>query len=165
MFIKAVVKKHDTDSQSNCLSIRARFFEKQDGDIPTPQPGRVFRPGMQTTAVESTSVFAGLQPWLKRSYGTHMPWRKTGSACLAGISRILPFSFVLSGFAILEFLRVTQLKLPSLHIISALQININLQESVFRFINNGWVAAPLECLFSASKRIRVSCTEETSWSA
>lgn len=77
--------------------------------------------------------------------------------CSAGVSEILSFCLVWSRFAILKFLRVTQLRLPSLHVISELQITINLQEVVFGFINNGWVTTPPECLHSASKRIRESC--------
>lgn len=125
---------------------------------------RVFRPGIQTTAVRSNCEIAPLQPWLAQSSRTHILWRKIRSMCSAGVSEILSFCLVQSRFAILKFLRVTQLRLPSLHVISALQITINLQEVVFRFINNGWVATSSECLLPASKMIRVSCTEETSWS-
>lgn len=101
---------------------------------------------------------------LAQSSRTHILWRKIRTTCSAGVNEILSFCLPPSRFAILKFLKVTQLRLPSLHVISALQITINLQEVVFRFINNGWVATPSECLLSASKRIRVSCTEETSWS-
>lgn len=38
---------------------------------------------------------------------------------LCGVNETQSFSFVLSRFAILELLRITQLKLPSLHIITA----------------------------------------------
>lgn len=139
-------------------SLRSRM------DISPPHITAVFRPGIQTSAVRSNSVIAPLQPQLAQSSRTHTLWRKIRSMCSAGVNEILSFSLVQSRFAILKFLRVTQLRLPSLHVISALQITINLQEVVFRFINNGWVATPSEGLLSASKRIRVSCTEETSWS-
>lgn len=158
------VKKCDADSHSHVSSLGASFIEKEDGSIPTPQHGRVFRLGTQTTAVRSNSVIAPSQPRLAQISRTHILWRKIRSTCSAGVNEILSFCLVRSRFAILKFLRVTQLKLPSLHVISALQITINLQEVVFRFINNGWVATPSERLLSASKRIRVSCAEETSWS-
>ncbi|NXO38739.1 PAPP1 protein, partial [Locustella ochotensis] len=112
--------------------------------------------GTQSTAVRSNSGIAPSQPRLAQSSGTHRLWRKIRSMCSAGVNEILSFSLVRSRFAILKFLGVAQLRLPSLHVISALQITINLQEVVFRFINNGWVATPPECLLSASKRIELS---------